>query len=57
MPHRIGDDENIELENYHKGNQGSGSSSSSSASENSEDECLPEIEVETMDHNNMISES
>ena len=59
MPHRIGDDENIELENYHKANHGE-HSSSSSQSEISDDDCLREIEVEAinnMDLNHLVSAS
>jgi len=59
MPQRIGDDENIELENYHKANHGD-HSSSSSLSELSDDECLPEIEIEAinnLDINHIVSGS
>ena len=53
MPHRIGDDENIELEDYHKVNNANHSSSSSSSGM-SDDECLPEIEVEAINNMDLI---
>ncbi len=43
MPHRVGDEENIELENYHNGENQSSESENESSGEDVE-QCIPLIE-------------